>query len=64
MEDNSAVPSPDWFEAMTTLIGHNLAVVRVTKTNIGQVTVIWRNPPSDAEKAAADGLIGAAQHSW
>jgi hypothetical protein len=63
-EDDSGVPSPDWFEAMTTLMGNGLAICRVTKTNAGQITVIWRNPPSDAEKAKADGLIGSASHAW
>ena len=64
MVDDSTVPSPTWFEAETTLMGNGLAICRVTTTNAGQVTVIWRNPPSDAEKAKADGLIGSAAHSW
>ena len=63
-EDDSCVPSPTWFEAMTTLIGHGLPVCRVTTNCHNQVTVIWRNPPTDDQKAAADALIGSAQHSW
>jgi hypothetical protein len=63
-EDDSTVPSADWFEAMTTVLGNGLAICRVTRTSVGQLTVIWRNPPSDADKAKADALIGSAAHAW
>ena len=63
-ENDATVPSPEWYEALTTLIGHNLPVCRVTANGRSQVSVIWRNPPTDAQKAAAEGLIGTAQHSW
>lgn len=63
-EDDSTVPSADWLEAVTTVIGHGLAISRVTKNSSHQVTAIWRNPPSDAQKASADALIGTAQHAW
>ena len=64
MEDDSTVPSADWFEAMTTLIGNGLAVCRVTKDSSGRVTVVWRNQPSDQQKTSADNLIGSAAHAW
>lgn len=64
VEDDSTVPSADWFDAMTTLIGHGLAICRVTKDSVGRVTIVWRNPPSDADKATATGLIGSALHAW
>lgn len=64
VEDDSGVPSADWFDALTTLIGNGLSAVRVTKNSSGLVTIIWRNPPIDADKAKATQLIGAAVHSW
>jgi len=63
-EDNHCVPSPPWFEALTTLIGHNLPAVRVTKDCHDLVTIIWRSPPTDEQKAKATELIGGAVHTW
>jgi hypothetical protein len=63
-EDDSTVPSADWFEAMTTLLGNGLAICRVTRTSVGQLTVIWRNPPTDDQIAKAIELVGTASHSW
>lgn len=55
----------NWDEAYSCLIGNGLAVLRVTKSSpAGQVTVIWRSPPSPADQMKANRLIGAAAHSW
>jgi hypothetical protein len=63
-EDNHCVPSPTWFEALTTSLAWTLPVIRVTKDCHDLVTIIWRNPPSDTDKAKATELIGAAVHAW
>jgi len=56
--------NPNWDEAYSALIAYALPVIRVTKSSPeGAVNIVWRNPPSDENKAFAVELIGPATHS-
>jgi hypothetical protein len=63
-EDDSCVPNPTRFDALTTLLAWNLPAVSVTKDCSDLVTIVWRNPPTDDQKAKATELVGAAVHAW
>ena len=58
--------SVNWDEASSTLIAYALPVVRVTRSPEGNVTIIWRQPPTDEEKAKATSLISGVvpAHAW
>jgi hypothetical protein len=59
--------NPNWDEAYSCLVGHGLAVLRVTKSSPeGQVTVIWRQEPTPDEQMKANRLISGVvpTHSW
>lgn len=56
----------NWDEATSALLAHALPVVRVTENDEGNVTVIWRNPPTPEQQTKANRLIVGVvpTHSW
>lgn len=52
-------------EAYTCLVAYSLPVLRVEQQQPdGPRCVVWRNEPSEEQRARANELIGAASHSW
>ena len=56
----------NWDEGTSTLIAHALPVIRVTKSDEGNVTITWRHTPTDDERAKATSLISGVvpTHAW
>lgn len=49
--------------ALSLLQGRGLAVKRVMRSPGGSLTVEWRKPPTEAERAFADELLPGAAHA-